>query len=141
MNYADLPSLMFSNCIWILGKSALGDSSRPDFVKLANEIKDSIDKMVKDDYDDDRITVVLGVLVEVRLSIELFCSLFSMYLILLMTATYESMITLRKYMLAYAHKCFAFHQQTVFQQTIRSKYIIETFNTPESQNSKNSNDD
>ena len=39
------------------------DGSRPDFVKIANEMKDSIDKMVKDGYDDDKITI-LGVLVE-----------------------------------------------------------------------------
>ena len=39
------------------------DSNRPDFIKLANEMKDSIGKMVKSGYVDDRITV-LGVLVE-----------------------------------------------------------------------------
>ncbi|KAG2225873.1 hypothetical protein INT45_007117 [Circinella minor] len=39
------------------------DGSRPDSVKIANEMKDSIDKMVKDGYDDDEITI-LGVLVE-----------------------------------------------------------------------------
>ncbi|KAG2223555.1 hypothetical protein INT45_000875 [Circinella minor] len=37
--------------------------SRPEFIKLANEMKDSIDKMVKDGMDDVDISVV-GVLLE-----------------------------------------------------------------------------
>ena len=39
------------------------NGSRPDFIKLANEMKDAIDKMVKDGMDDENITV-LGVLIE-----------------------------------------------------------------------------
>ncbi|KAI9261687.1 hypothetical protein BDA99DRAFT_560546 [Phascolomyces articulosus] len=48
---------------------------------------------------------------------------------------------IKKYMLSNARKCFAFHRQTVFQQTIRSKYIVESFNTTESHSSENSNND
>ncbi|KAG2221185.1 hypothetical protein INT45_007762 [Circinella minor] len=39
------------------------NGSRPDFAKLANEMKDALDKMVRDGMDDEDITV-LGVLIE-----------------------------------------------------------------------------
>ena len=39
------------------------NGSRPDLVKLANEMKDSLDKMIEDGIDDPEITV-LGVLIK-----------------------------------------------------------------------------
>ncbi|KAI7859620.1 hypothetical protein BDC45DRAFT_564415 [Circinella umbellata] len=39
------------------------NDSRPDLVKLANEMKDALDKMIKDGLDDPEITVV-GILIE-----------------------------------------------------------------------------
>ncbi|KAG2216319.1 hypothetical protein INT45_009701 [Circinella minor] len=39
------------------------NGSRPDLVKLANEMKDALDKMIKDGLDDPEITVV-GILIE-----------------------------------------------------------------------------
>ncbi|KAI7856005.1 hypothetical protein BDC45DRAFT_70134 [Circinella umbellata] len=132
------------------------DGSRPDFVKIANEMKDSMDKMVKDGYDDDEITI-LGVLVE-----GFTCTLFIMDLVYkaiyrmiplsvfylprshhdysVLPATFESMITLKKYMISNARRCFAFHRQATFKQTVRSTYIVDSFDTPESHNSKNNDD-
>ena len=44
------------------------NGSRPDLVKLANEMKNSLDKLIDDKLDDPEITV-LGVLIEGKLQI------------------------------------------------------------------------
>ncbi|KAI9274798.1 hypothetical protein BDA99DRAFT_533406 [Phascolomyces articulosus] len=78
------------------------DGSRADFVKLGNKLKDSIDKMIKDGYDNEDISVI-GVWVEdlyeticrkIPLSIFYIPCSHRDYFNLLITV--ESTITLRK---------------------------------------------
>ncbi|KAI9494574.1 hypothetical protein BDB00DRAFT_787165 [Zychaea mexicana] len=48
----------------IKAPSKVADGSRPDFIKMANEMKDSIDNFIEEGFDDDEIFAT-GILVEV----------------------------------------------------------------------------
>lgn len=49
--------------IEIKAPKKIKNGSRPDIVKLANEMKDALDQMIKDGLDDPEITVI-GILIE-----------------------------------------------------------------------------
>ena len=61
-DFADMPkqSLVM---VEIKPPSKVADGSRPDFIKLANEMKDAIDNYIKEGFNDDEIFVA-GILVE-----------------------------------------------------------------------------
>ncbi|KAG2215407.1 hypothetical protein INT45_010427 [Circinella minor] len=132
------------------------NGSRPDFIKLANEMKDAIDKMVKDGMDDENITV-LGVLIE-----GFKCTLFVMdlmyqattYRLVLLSvfyiprdrhdlyvllSSYEALATMRKMTYSNARRCYAFYKEKK-RTTIRHDYTVESFrNTEPSKNKHHSN--
>ncbi|KAG2219340.1 hypothetical protein INT45_006873 [Circinella minor] len=124
------------------------NGSRPDFINLANEMKDAIDKMMKDGMDDENITV-LGVLIE-----GFKCTFFLMDLMYQVTyrliplsifyiprdrhdlyvllSSYEALATMRKMTYSNARKCYAFYKEKK-RATIRHDYTVESFSTPKHQ--------
>ncbi|KAI7853080.1 hypothetical protein BDC45DRAFT_606962 [Circinella umbellata] len=120
------------------------NGSRPDFIKLANEMKDSIDKMVNDGMDDADISVV-GVLVE-----GFKCTMFVMDLkyqatyrliplsifylprsrqgFYVLPFAYESLAILRKMTYFNANKCHAFHLKKK-RLTVRNNYVVKSYDS------------
>ncbi|KAI9497237.1 hypothetical protein BDB00DRAFT_805617 [Zychaea mexicana] len=115
--------------------------SRPDLVKLANEMKDSLDKMVQDGVDNPKITI-LGLLVE-----GFRCTLFVMdlkyqavYRLIplavfyiprdlhdfdVLSSSFEALVTMRQMVSANANLCFDFHRNKK-REIIRGKHIIQS---------------
>ncbi|KAG2223554.1 hypothetical protein INT45_000874 [Circinella minor] len=61
-DFADIPNQTLV-IVEIKPPVKVADGSRPDFIKLANEMKDSIDNYIKEGFDDDEIFVT-GILIE-----------------------------------------------------------------------------
>ncbi|KAI9251767.1 hypothetical protein BDA99DRAFT_541180 [Phascolomyces articulosus] len=123
----------------------VNNGHRPDYVKLGNELKSCIDKMVKDGLDDEDI-VVTGVLIE-----GFMCTVFVMDLVyqatyrmipiavfhlprsrhdfIVLPQAYESLLKVRNLMLSSAQKCFAFYRKKE-RKTIRDQYVVESITTP-----------
>ncbi|KAI9497240.1 hypothetical protein BDB00DRAFT_805634, partial [Zychaea mexicana] len=115
--------------------------SRPDLVKLANEMKDSLDKMVQDGVDNPKITI-LGLLVE-----GFRCTLFVMdlkyqavYRLIplavfyiprdlhdfdVLSSSFEALVTMRQMVSANANLCFDFHRNKK-REIIRGKHIVQS---------------
>ncbi|KAI9258961.1 hypothetical protein BDA99DRAFT_538879 [Phascolomyces articulosus] len=123
------------------------NGSRPDLVKFANEMKDSLEKMIEDHIDDPEITV-LGVLIEeIEIvtwgiiigfrSTLLVMGLHYQGIYCVLPSCYEALKTLQHMLIKNAELCFLRKKK---REPIRHQYVSESCRLEKSQSTNTQSD-